>query len=149
MGANLGDAAATVEHALARLGSLGAVLRRSSLYRTKPWGRLDQPDFVNAAAILQTPLAPRELLEALQRIEREFGRTRGPMWGPRTLDLDILTYDDQHIDEPGLVVPHRGLRTRASVLIPLAEIDPGFVEPAAALPAGARAEVVPLGEVKR
>jgi 2-amino-4-hydroxy-6-hydroxymethyldihydropteridine diphosphokinase len=127
VGANLGDAAATVARALDALGLLGTVVRRSSLYRTPPWGRTDQPDFVNAVALLETPRSPRELLDALQALETKLGREPGERWGPRALDLDILTYDAATIDEPGLRIPHPHLLERAFVLVPLAEIDPAYV----------------------
>jgi len=123
-------------------------VRRSSLYRTAPWGLRDQPDFVNAVALLETQRTPQELLHALKALEQAFGRMPGPRWGPRSLDLDVLTYDELTIDEKGLTVPHPRLRQRAFVLVPLAEIDPGFAAAAAALGASERAEVVPLGGVK-
>ena len=127
VGANLGDAAGAVARALDALGLLGTVVRRSSLYRTPPWGRTDQPDFVNAVALLETPRSPRELLDALQALETKLGREPGERWGPRALDLDILTYDAATIDEPGLRIPHPHLLERAFVLVPLAEIDPAYV----------------------
>ena len=96
---------------------------RSSLYRSPPLGPPDQPDYINAAAKLDTTLEAAELLEALQKIERSHGRVRGrERWGPRTLDLDILLYGDTRIDAPGLTVPHPGLHERAFVLYPLGEI---------------------------
>ena len=126
IGANLGDASVTVNAAIDALGRLGTVLRASSLYRTKPWGVTNQPDFVNAAVLLETALAPDALLAALQGLEREFGRTPGPRWGPRALDLDLLTYDDLSVDGPDLTLPHPRLFERAFVLVPLAEIDPSY-----------------------
>ena len=95
-------------------------------------GYADQPDFVNAAALLETTLAPRALLDALLAIERAHGRERaadGTRWGPRTLDLDLLLHGDLVIDEPGLVVPHPQLHARAFVLVPLAEVAPDAVVP--------------------
>lgn len=123
LGANLGDARATVERAIAALASLGTVVRRSSLYRTAPWGKLDQPDFVNAVVLLETALEPEALLGELQRLEREFGRVRGERWGPRMLDLDILTYGDIHLATTELEIPHPRMLERAFVLVPLAEVD--------------------------
>jgi len=140
----LGDATANVRAAIRLLARAGTVARISSLYRTKPWGRTDQSDFVNAAVALETQLEPRELLTALKAIERELGRTPSVRWGPRAIDLDILTYDDRSIDEAGLVVPHRHLYERAFALVPLAEIDPRFRPALDALPAPMRAEVVRL-----
>jgi 2-amino-4-hydroxy-6-hydroxymethyldihydropteridine diphosphokinase len=144
IGANLGDAAATVESAIERLGSLGAVVRRSALYRSEPWGVRDQPPFVNAVAALDTNLDPHALLAALKELERALGRVPGPRFGPRAIDLDVLTYDDLEVAETDLTLPHPRLLERAFVLVPLAEIDPGYVAAAAALSAQARSEVVPL-----
>jgi 2-amino-4-hydroxy-6-hydroxymethyldihydropteridine diphosphokinase len=127
IGTNLGDRLANVERALAALGGLGTVLARSSLYRTAPWGKLDQPWFLNAVVLLETQLAPRALLDRLHAIEKDLGRTRGARWGPRTIDLDLLLYDEREIATPALRVPHPHLRERAFVLVPLAEIDDRFV----------------------
>ena len=123
VGSNLGDPATNVECALAALEDIGMVRRRSALYATRAWGRRDQPDFVNAVALLETALNPRELLTALQAIEVRLGRKPGERWGPRAIDLDLLLYDDLDIDEPDLRVPHRHLCERAFVLVPLAELD--------------------------
>ena len=99
LGANLGDAAATLREAIAALARLPAteLLRASRLYRTPAWGRTEQPDFINAVALVETALPPRELLDALLVVERSFGRVRldGERWGPRTLDLDLLLYGDR------------------------------------------------------
>lgn len=144
VGANVGDAVTSVRGAIDALGRLGTVVRKSSLYRSKPWGVRDQPDFINAVALLDTDLDPHALLAALKNIEREFGRISGPRWGPRALDLDILTYDNGKVDDPGLVIPHPLMRERRFVLIPLAEIDDAYSDALAALPPEARAEVEPL-----
>ena len=102
--------------------------RRSSLYRSAPWGFTEQPAFVNAVAEIATRLSPRALLQALLSIEHAHGRDRGgDRWGPRTLDLDLLAYADRRVDEPGLVVPHPCIAQRAFVLMPWAEIAPDFV----------------------
>lgn len=148
LGANLGDAAATLREAIAALARLPAteLLRTSRLYRTPAWGRTEQPDFINAVALVETALPPRELLDALLVVERSFGRVRldGERWGPRTLDLDLLLYGDQVIDEPGLRVPHPHLHERAFALLPLAEIAPDAVIPGigavAAIAAGMAAD---------
>jgi 2-amino-4-hydroxy-6-hydroxymethyldihydropteridine diphosphokinase len=135
LGANLpspvGAPAETLVAATGRLGSLGSVLARSSLYRTAPVGFLDQPEFVNAAVLLETPLAPMALLDALLVIERSFGRERGrgPAKGPRTLDLDLLLYDDLVLQEPALTLPHPAMHQRRFVLAPLAEIAPEWRHP--------------------
>ncbi len=128
LGSNLGDREAALRDALDLLG--GAVVAVSSFRETDPVGYLDQPRFLNAAAELDTALEPRALLECLLAIELELGRTReGPRFGPRTIDLDLLLYDDEVIDEPGLVVPHPRLAERRFVLEPLAELDPDLVAP--------------------
>lgn len=123
LGSNLGDSAATVERAIEALRRVGRVLRRSSLYVTKPWGKTDQPDFINAVALVETDLSPRDLLRHLKDLESELGRVSGERWGPRIIDLDLLTYGDLEIDETDLRVPHPQLYGRAFVLVPLAEID--------------------------
>lgn len=135
LGANLGDAAATLRRALQHLDTLPQTrLRRASrLYRTPAWGVTEQPDFVNAAAEVQTGLSPRALLDALLGLERAFGRVRAAdgsdRWGPRSLDLDILLYADARIDAPGLQLPHPQMHRRAFVLVPLLEIAPGLAIP--------------------
>ena len=105
----------------------------SRLYRAPAWGKTDQPAFVNAAAVLETGLDARALLDAMLAIERDFGRDRAAdgsvRWGARTLDLDLLLYGDRVIDEPGLHVPHPYLHERAFALVPLAEIAPDLVIP--------------------
>lgn len=123
VGANLGDAHGTVHAAFAALTGVGEIVRRSRCYRTQAWGVRDQPAFVNAVVLVDTALEPQGLLASLQAIERRFGRIREERWGPRTLDLDILTFGEGRIDEPGLQVPHRHLAERAFALVPLADVD--------------------------
>jgi 2-amino-4-hydroxy-6-hydroxymethyldihydropteridine diphosphokinase len=102
----------------------------SSLRETDPVGYLDQPRFLNGAVAVDTTLGPRELLDALLAVERLLGRTRdGPRFGPRTIDLDLLLYGEESVDEPGLTIPHPRLHERAFALEPLAELDPGLVVP--------------------
>lgn len=123
LGGNLGDPAATIAAALTRLDGGGVrILRRSGFYRTAPWGVPDQPDFVNLCAAAETALSPQALLALIHRIEADLGRERRERWGPRPIDIDILTYGDVAVDEPGLTVPHPRLTERAFVLVPLAEI---------------------------
>lgn len=128
LGANLGDAADTLRRAVEALARHEGVVVRavSRFYRTPAWGKEDQPDFINAVALLETSLAPRALLERLLTVEAEFGRHRpsGERWGPRTLDLDLLLYGDAVIDEPGLQVPHPHLHERAFALVPLLDVLP-------------------------
>lgn len=132
LGSNLGDPRRQIEAAFAAIAALPHthLVRHSSLYLSAPWGVADQPEFVNAVAQIETALSPRELMQALLGIERDFGRERsGDRWGPRILDLDLLVYADRVIDEPGLHVPHPHLHERAFVLVPLAEIAPGVEVP--------------------
>jgi len=144
IGSNAGDPVATVRRAFERLGELGALVGRSALYRTSPWGVMDQAPFVNAAALVETELEPPALLAALKRIEQDEGRLTTFRWGPRVLDLDILAYDDVQLDNPELTVPHPRLHERAFALVPLAEIDPRYAALRDALPPGERAGVVEL-----
>ena len=151
LGANLGDPAATVRAAFAALAGLpdSRLVRTSSLYRTAPVGITEQPEFVNAAAELATGLEPEALLDALLAVEQVFGRVRAERNGPRTLDLDLLLYDDRQLDLPRLTLPHPRLHLRAFVLQPLAEIAPELQLPgrgsvAAWLPAVANQGIVRL-----
>jgi 2-amino-4-hydroxy-6-hydroxymethyldihydropteridine diphosphokinase len=131
LGSNLQDPAAQVEAAFSALGTLpeSKLRARSSLYRTTPVGYADQPDFINAVAAIETTLAPRALLNALLALELARGRARTFQNAPRTLDLDVLLYGDQQIDEPGLAIPHPRLHERAFVLVPLAELAPDLMVP--------------------
>ena len=126
LGANLDGPAAHVTQALDELDRLpdSRVVRRSSLYRTSPVGYLDQPDFINAVAQLDTGLAPEPLLDALQALEQRHGRQRSTPNAPRTLDLDLLLYGDRTAGNARLTLPHPRLHERAFVLMPLAEIAP-------------------------
>jgi len=127
VGSNLAGPRAQVERALERLARLpeSRLLRSSRPYRCAPWGVLDQPEFVNAAAAIETGLSPSALMQALLAIERDAGRDRiGERWGPRILDLDLLLYGALVLAEPGLQLPHPHLHERAFVLLPLAEIAP-------------------------
>ena len=144
IGSNADDAEAQVRDAFVRLAAVGTVLARSRLYRTEPWGVVDQPAFVNAVAVVETALDPHALLDALKRIERDAGRVATYRWGPRVLDLDILTYGDARIRDAVLVVPHERLQERAFALVPLADVDPRFVAARDALSPGDRAAVVEL-----
>jgi len=132
IGSNLDDPVAHVRRAVRELDGLPKTRRVtvSSLYRSPPMGPADQPDYCNAVARLATWLSPLGLLEALQGIERSHGRLRhGQQWGARTLDLDLLLYEDEHIRSRRLTVPHYGLHERAFVLYPLLEIAPGLEIP--------------------
>ncbi|WP_186420085.1 2-amino-4-hydroxy-6-hydroxymethyldihydropteridine diphosphokinase [Bosea sp. CS1GBMeth4] len=126
LGGNLGDPVAAFAAALARLRAHAGIELKavSSVWRTAPWGKLDQPEFRNMAVLVETSLSAEDLLALCLAIERESGRERRERWGPRTLDIDILTYGDEAIDRPGLQVPHPRIAERAFVLAPLAEIAP-------------------------
>jgi len=137
LGSNLDNPESQVKRAIQALNGLpgSSVQAVSSLYRSAPMGPQDQPDYVNAVVQLATGLLPEELLDQLQRVEQVHGRERGQHWGPRTLDLDILLYDDDVIETERLQIPHPGLALRNFVLCPLVEIDD-------------RIEVPGLGNVK-
>jgi 2-amino-4-hydroxy-6-hydroxymethyldihydropteridine diphosphokinase len=126
LGANVDQPAEQVRTAARELAALPdtQLMAVSSLYRTAPVGYLDQPDFINAVAELETRLAPRALLDALLGIERRHGRVRDFPNAPRTLDLDLLLYGDNAVTEPGLTIPHPRMHARAFVMVPLAEIAP-------------------------
>ena len=131
LGGNVGDVRATFEKAIANICGMaqGVLLARSSDYATPPWGNEQQARFVNACIEIETGLDPHALLFTLHKIEQKFGRDRAheAQWGPRTLDLDLIAYDDLSIDRPELTLPHPLLFERAFVLVPLAEIAPDRV----------------------
>jgi 2-amino-4-hydroxy-6-hydroxymethyldihydropteridine diphosphokinase len=130
LGANLGDRLATLQAAVAELRALGTDVAASSVYETEPVGYLDQPPFLNAVVRLDTELSPIELLNQLHRIENAHARVRSFKNAPRTLDLDLLLYDQRIIDAPDLTVPHPRMADRAFVLVPLAEIAPDVIHSA-------------------
>ena len=133
LGANLEDPRGQIERAIELLAAEDGIelVAVSSLRETDPVGYEDQPRFLNGAAELRTSLRARELLERLLAVERRLGRVRGdgPRFGPRTIDLDLLLYGDEQIDEPGLSVPHPRLHERRFALEPLADLDPGLEIP--------------------
>ncbi|MDT9190818.1 MAG: 2-amino-4-hydroxy-6-hydroxymethyldihydropteridine diphosphokinase [Limnospira sp. PMC 894.15] len=130
LGSNLGLSGQTVETALELLGGYEGirVKKRSHWYRTIPVGP-PQPDYINGCAILEVTVSPQSLLETLLEIEKILGRVRGERWGPRTLDLDLLLFDDLILNTPTLEIPHPRMRDRAFVLVPLAEIAPEWIDP--------------------
>ena len=132
LGSNLGEREAMIRMALDDLARLPhtRLVRASSLYDTEPVGEIDQPNFLNAVAQIDTELTARQLLWNLQRIEARLGRTRTQRWGPRTMDLDLLLYGDLVIEEADLKLPHPELVHRSFVLVPLVELDPILVHPA-------------------
>lgn len=131
LGANLGDAQATVRAAMAALAELPQtrLLAASSLYRSAPVGYLDQPDFINAVAAIETELAPHALLDGLLSIEQQHGRQRSFRNAPRTLDMDLLLYGERQLHDERLTVPHPRMLERAFVLLPLAQLAPGLQLP--------------------
>jgi 2-amino-4-hydroxy-6-hydroxymethyldihydropteridine diphosphokinase len=128
LGGNVGDVRATLDHAVELLceNRQVRVIARSSDYRTPPWGVENQPPFINSCLLVDTTLTPHALLDLARQIERMLGRDRAKeqRWGPRTVDIDLIAYDDVVIDEPNLQLPHPRARERAFVLVPLAEIAP-------------------------
>ena len=149
LGSNLGDRAANLAEARRRLNEAGRIVAASSIYETDPWG-VDpgQPVYLNQVVSLATPLPPVGLLKLLLSIEREMGRVRTAPGAPRVIDLDLLLYGDQVIDEPGLTLPHPRMCERAFVLVPLAEIAPNAVHPVNRLTIGALNARVDHGGVR-
>lgn len=131
LGGNLGNVRASFDMACRRLASLprSKISMRSHLYRTMPLGPADQPMYLNAMVALATQLDPFVLLEALFMIERDAGRVRARRWGPRTLDLDLVAFDQRVINTPELRVPHPAMHQRLFVLYPLCDLNPGWVHP--------------------
>ena len=129
IGSNIGDMAAMLNRAVAGLAATPGitVLARSADYRTPPWGKTDQPWFLNGALAVDTELDPHGVLDACLRVEHDLGRIRAERWGPRVIDIDVLAYEGAAIDDARLVLPHRHVRERAFVLVPLAEIAPDLV----------------------
>ena len=130
LGSNLGDSEAILAGAIAQLAITPGIklAARSSWYRTKAVGP-PQPDYINGCAILQVQMSPELLLEILLATEQQFGRIRQERWGPRSLDLDLLLYDEVILNTPNLQIPHPRMTERAFVLVPLAEISPDWIEP--------------------
>ncbi|KLK93079.1 2-amino-4-hydroxy-6-hydroxymethyldihydropteridine pyrophosphokinase [Microvirga vignae] len=125
LGSNLGNKRGNIARALSALGRGGArIVARSADFRTEPWGPVAQDWFVNACAVAETDLSPEDLLALCLRVEQELGRVRETKWGPRAIDIDVLTYDDLEIGTPALTLPHPYAAERAFVLVPLAEVAP-------------------------
>jgi 2-amino-4-hydroxy-6-hydroxymethyldihydropteridine diphosphokinase len=126
LGSNLGDTQAMLAAAMARLDATPGIriVARSGFYRTPPWGDADQDWFLNAAAAVETDKTPHELLAAALMVEQSLGRVRERKWGPRTIDIDLLTYEDAAIHDATLILPHPRLMERAFALAPLVEIAP-------------------------
>lgn len=131
LGSNLGDREATIRAALEAIADLPQtdLLRVSSLYDTEPVGEVDQPNFLNAVALVDTELEPHQLLWNLMLVEKRLGRVRTQRWGPRTIDLDLLLFGDEIIEQGDLRVPHPEIIRRSFVLVPLVELEPRLVHP--------------------
>ena len=152
LGANLGDRVAALQFAVDELSGIGTPVAVSDVFETDPVGGPEQPDYYNAVLVLETEADPAEVLNAAHRAEQGKGRTREVRWGARTLDVDVLAYGDLVSDDPVLTLPHPRARERAFVLVPWAQIDPGFRFPdgvtvgqaCAAVPADGVRQVGPL-----
>lgn len=141
LGSNLGDRLGNLQRAVAFLGERGVRLVRSSrVYETDPVGGPPQPDYLNAVVEVETDLEPRALLDACLAVEDALGRERVERWGPRVIDVDVLTHDDVVVDEPDLQLPHPRMHERGFVLVPLLELD---ADPP--LPGGRRIASLRLG----
>lgn len=148
LGSNLGDRLGTLKEAVRLLDERSEIsfVRSSRVYGTEAVGGPDQPDFLNAVIEIETSLQPHQLLEACAAVEQRLGRVRDGRWGPRTIDIDLLNFDDRIVNEPDLVIPHPRLHLRAFALLPLLELEPapklpGGIEVGDARPEG---DVAPL-----
>jgi 2-amino-4-hydroxy-6-hydroxymethyldihydropteridine diphosphokinase len=126
LGGNIGDTRGLMAKAIERLAKNPEIKLQtvSALYHTPPWGKTDQPAFLNAAVKIETGLSPTALLKIALGVERELGRERGERWGPRTIDIDILLFGTDLVDQPGLRIPHPRLKERAFALAPLVDVLP-------------------------
>jgi len=149
-GANLGDTVATLNNAIAVLAQHPNItlISRSSWYQTAAIGP-PQPDYINGCIVIETDLEPQELLTLLLTIEDQFGRVRQERWGARTLDLDLLLYDDRTLFTPHLELPHPRMTIRAFVLVPLAEIAPAWIDPISGRSIEQLVQMVDCSEVQR
>ena len=130
LGSNMGERLSFLLQAREQLAQhVGPIEKLSSCYETAAWGKTDQADFVNQVLKLETNLDPLTLLKTILQIERELGRERGERWGSRTIDIDILFYNEEEINFPDLKIPHKNLHERAFTLVPLCEIEPDWFHP--------------------
>jgi 2-amino-4-hydroxy-6-hydroxymethyldihydropteridine diphosphokinase len=130
LGTNLGNRLENIQKAIAEIESrIGLVIARSKVYQTAPWGRTGQPDFFNQVIQLSSDLPPYDLLSAIQQIEKKLGRQRDQRWGARTIDIDILFFNDEIIESPNLTIPHPAMEQRRFTLVPLAEMAPFLRHP--------------------
>lgn len=130
LGSNMGNSLEYLEEAQVLLEErVGALIQKSARYRTAAWGNTDQPDFINQVLKMETPLLPQDALGTILAIEKDMGRSRAEKWGPRTIDIDILYYEQEVINTPDLQIPHPCLHERAFTLVPLCELEPSFMHP--------------------
>lgn len=129
LGSNTGDRILNCRKALSEISAFAEIRKVSSVYETEPVGYEDQPDFINCAAEIETSFPPLELLDRLHEVEKRLGRVRGEPWGPRTIDIDIIFYEDLVIDTEELIIPHVSAHARRFVLEPVCEINPMLVHP--------------------
>lgn len=130
LGTNLGNKKMNLDKALSKLATKNiTLLKTSSLYETAPWGGVEQDDFWNMVALIETELSPKDLLQALKTIEVEVGRKPSVRWGPRIIDIDILTYGDETFTDETLNIPHKEMANRGFVLLPLMELNPNLEIP--------------------
>lgn len=130
LGSNLGDRQTYLKEAIAHIESeVSPIIKASAIYETQSWGKTDSPDYLNQVILIQTEIPAAVLLQKLLNIEWIIGRTREEKWGPRIIDIDILFYGDEIINQPNLQVPHPHLHTRRFTLEPLAELAPTLIHP--------------------
>lgn len=129
LGSNVGDRLQNLQSAVDKLSKIGEIIKVSKVYETEPWGKTDQPAFLNACVKIECNLNPEDLLNKLKQIEKKIGRVERERWGPREIDIDILFYDDIVIESQRLTIPHPLLHERAFVLVPLNDIAPEFTHP--------------------
>jgi len=130
LGGNIGDRLAYLQTAVDQLAQkVGKLIQKSSIYETQAWGKTTEPDYLNQVLLLETNLAPQDILNEILKIELELGRKREEKWGSRTMDIDILFFDNEIINEAALIIPHPELHKRRFTLEPLSEIAPELVHP--------------------
>ena len=130
IGSNLGDRLGNLNRCASLISTeLGSIIRLSSVYETAPWGKFDQPNYLNQAVQIDTNFEPIELLSGCLTIEKQMGRERDEKWGARSIDIDIIYFNDRIVSSPNLIIPHPRMTERKFVLTPLAEISPNFIHP--------------------
>jgi 2-amino-4-hydroxy-6-hydroxymethyldihydropteridine diphosphokinase len=147
LGSNLGDRKANLQAAVEGIEPVARLLAASPIYQTPPWGYFAQPDFLNQVIRVETDQSPSELLVYMKDLETRLGRTATVRYGPRTIDIDILFYDDLILDEPGLTIPHPRIQGRAFVLVPLADLAPDMLHPLEGKTISAMLEQVDRSEI--